>query len=166
MKHKTSALFLLGAPLLAIAACPSDPSDPEPCAAEGDPIVTPSSRDGVALANGDLLDVFPPPQGGVFTELDLAIENVGASEVLFLHVNVAPQAGGPELATVRYFGEALPLLCGDDDLQRIENLPVAFSDAVQLADIDGMPVTLSVRVETEAGEFGETYDLTLQRTDF
>ena len=35
-----------------------------------------------AMLNGDSIDVFPPPQGGVFTELDLAIENIGASEIV------------------------------------------------------------------------------------
>src|SRR5690606_28945999 len=89
-----AAALGLGLWTLVLAGCPSAPP-PEPCEGEGDPVLTLANRGGgPVLADGVEVDVFPPPQGGVFTELDVVIENLAMSELDYLRVTVDAVATG------------------------------------------------------------------------
>lgn len=157
----------LVAVLLATTACPEPEPEPEACAGAGDPVLSLANRDGGdALMAGDEVEVFPPPQGGVFTEFDVTIEDMAASELEALRVTIERDSSGEALATVRFFGEGLPLLCTEEEVLVVDNLPVGFDASVTLDGLDGVPVVITATVETADGDFISRYDATLRRTDY
>jgi hypothetical protein len=121
---------------------------------------------GTALADGAEVEVFPPPQGGVFTELDVTIEGIALHELEFLRVSVEAADSGQSLAFVRFFGDSIPLLCTEDDVLTLGNMPVAFTDPVQLQDLDGVQARLTGVLETTRGEFGTGYDVVLRAVEY
>lgn len=151
---------------LVLAGCPG-PDDPEPCAGEGEPVLTLANRGGgTVLADGVQVDVFPPPQGGVFTELDAVIENLGASELEYLRVTIDATDTGEQLAHVRFFGEYIPLQCTEDEVLVVEYLPVGFMESYLLTDLDGVTARVTGTLETTGGEFSTGYDVVLRATDY
>ncbi|MEM7155754.1 MAG: hypothetical protein AAF799_23085 [Myxococcota bacterium] len=157
----------LVAALLLVGACPDPEPEPEPCAGDGDPVLALANRDGEApLVDGDDVEVFPPPQGGVFTEFDVTIEDMAASELDALWVTIESDGSGDTLATVRFFGEGLPLQCTEEEVLVVDNLPVGFDSSVTLAGLDGMPVVITATAETSEGNFVSRYDATLRSTDY
>lgn len=161
-----AAALGLGLWTLVLAGCPSPPP-PEPCEGEGDPVLTLANRGGgPVLADGVEVDVFPPPQGGVFTELDVVIENLAMSELDYLRVTVDAVATGESLAFVRFFGEGVPLLCTEQDELVVDYLPVGFMESVRLDDLDGVRATVTGALETTRGEFTTSHDVVLRVTDY
>jgi len=167
MNPRPSAGFgLLACGVLVMGACPSPPSSDGPCTAEGDPALMLGNRDGgPELAAGDEVEVFPPPQGGVFAELDVSIDNMAISELEYLRVTIESMSG-EELAYVRFFGSSLPLRCTESGQLEVDDLPVGFASSVQWVDTDGVAVQLRGALETTMGEFESSYDVVLRATDY
>lgn len=157
----------LGLGGLVLGGCP-DPPPAEPCSGPGDPLLTLSNRRGaVDLAEGAEVEVFPPPQGGVFAELDVVISDMGPSELEYLRVTVDDATTGENYAFVRFFGDSIPLRCTEDEeVLELDNLPVGFVEMFQLEDLDGTKAVVTGTLDTAAGEFPVSYDVTLVRTDY
>lgn len=166
--RRTTALALV----LAIASamltgCPEP--EPGPCGDEpGDPVLTLANRGGGSeLADGADVEIFLPPQGGVFTELDVAIDGLAASDLESLHIVFEHRDTGEPLADVRYLGSVIPLLCSEaDDVLGIQYMPVGFTDPVVLAELDGVQATLTGTLETTRGDFSVAYDVELRAVDY
>ncbi|MCH9682004.1 MAG: hypothetical protein K0V04_11260 [Deltaproteobacteria bacterium] len=167
--HTTHPAFCVGLSVVALiigSGCPSDPP-PGPCAGGGDVVVTALTRDGTReLVGGDGLEIFPPPQGGVFSEIDLVLEGVSADAIDSLGLTVEVADTNEVLANVRYFGELLPFECNEDDQLTINDLPVGYDESVVLTDADGVVVVLTTTVETRGESFSASYDLVLAVTNF
>ncbi|MCX4240600.1 hypothetical protein [Paraliomyxa miuraensis] len=149
----------------ALLGCPGP--DPGPCGGEGDPVLTLTNRGGGAvLDDGIEVDVFPPPQGGVFTELDVTIENLELSELQYLRVEVVTTDTAESLAYVRFFGEYTPLVCNEDGVLAMEYVPVGFNEYYLLTDLDGVAATLTGTLETTRGDFSVGHDVVLRATDY
>lgn len=150
-----------------MAGCPDDPP-PGDCAGEGDGELIVSRRDDDApvLVDGDELDVFPPPQGGTFTELDVAIAGLRDDEIDTLRIDIARRDDGSPLAAQRYQGAALPYLCQPDDTLIVQNMPVAFFESVVLNELEGVEVSMSVVAEIGDDEVRFDVDLVLVVTSF
>lgn len=157
----------LGLAALGLAGCPAPPP-PQPCGSvDGDPVLTLTNRGGgPELADGVVVDVFPPPQGGVFTELDVIIDDLDAGELEFLRIQIDAIDTRESLASVSYFGDAIPLRCDDDERLVVDYLPVAFLDGVSLDGLDGVEATVSGTLETTRGDFSVEHDVVLHRTDY
>lgn len=159
---------MLSLGVVVLGGCPEDPPG-EPCSGPGDPVLTLANRTAsVDLATGREVEVFPPPQGGVFAELDVTIADMGMSELEYLRVSIEDVATGEQYATVRYFGESIPLRCvEEDEVLTADNLPVGFVQMYQLDDLDGKAVVVNGSVETkEEEEFPVQYEATLIRTNY
>lgn len=167
MNPRHSAGFgLLVCGTLVLGACPPPPPPDGPCSAAGDPVLMLSNRDGgPELTEGDEVEVFPPPQGGVFTELDVNIDNMAVSELDILRVTIESTAG-EELANVGFFSSSLPLRCMESGQLEVDNLPVGLASSVQLTEADGVAVQLRGTLETTMGEFESVYDVVLRATDY
>ncbi|MEM9455807.1 MAG: hypothetical protein AAGF11_16625 [Myxococcota bacterium] len=152
---------------LALGGCPADPPA-EPCSGSGVPVLTLSNRRApIDLATGREVEVFPPPQGGVFAELDVTIDDIGITELEYVRVEIEDANTGEPYATVRYFGDSIPLICSQQtDLLEVANLPVGFSLAYTLDDLDGRAVVVTGSVDTETEEFPVQYEATLVRTEY
>lgn len=154
---------------LLLAACPDPGPEPQDACSggDGDPEIHLADREGaVELSDGDELAVFPPPQGGVFTELDATLVDMRRDELVNLRVDVVNADTGASLAAVRYFGDQIPLSCVEEGLQTIDNLPVGFSEELFLPDLDGAAVVLTGTLETDRGDFATSYAVTLRATDY
>ncbi len=159
----TAALTIM----VAAGGCPRTNPGPQACAGGDDPLLIASNRTDASEFNaGDAMDVFFAAQGGVFSELDVTLDEVSADAVTTLRVTVEATATGQPLANVRYFGEALPLQCNEADQLFISELPVGYDDGLNLADLDGVAVTVTGTIETARGMFPTTYDVQLRVTDF
>lgn len=151
-----------------LAGCPA-PAPSGPCGTDdGDPVLTLGNRGGgPLLTDGADVEIFLPPQGGVFTELDVTIEGLSQSDLEYLHIVFEDRDGGEPLADVRYVGEVLPLLCTeDDDALVVQKMPVGFTDPVVLADLDGVAATVAGTLETSRGDFSVAYDVVLQAVEY
>lgn len=167
MARRGSSLLLVLVPA-SLAGCPA-PAPSGPCGTDdGDPTITLSNRGGgPLLADGSDVEIFLPPQGGVFTELDVAIHGLAQSELEYLHIVFEDRDTGRSLADVRYLGEVLPLLCTeDDDTLVVQSMPVGFTDPVVLADLDGVAATVTGTLETSQGDFAVTYAVTLRAVEY
>lgn len=156
-------------PLVVLTGCPDPPGPPpEPCSGPEDPALQLSNRRGpVDLAMSPEVEVFPPPQGGVFAELDVVIEDMGLSELEYLWVAVDSVPAGEQFAYVRYFGDSIPLRCTEEDeVLEVDNLPVGFVEMYELDDLDGRAARVTGTLETLSGEFSVEYDVTLVRTEY
>lgn len=164
----TSVALSLGA--LALVGCP-EPPPPLPCEGPDDPqLVLSNRREASDLGQQGLVEVFPPPQGGVFAELDVAIRSMALEELEYLRVVVESVPAGEEYANVRYFGDSIPLICAEQgegqEWLEVANMPVGFTEMYQLDEFDGRPAKVTGIVETAAGEFPVEYDVTLVRTEY
>ena len=158
------ALLLGSAPL---AGCPAEPSGP--CGNEdGDPTLALANRGGgPTLADGVDVEIFLPPQGGVFTELDVTIDGLAQSDLDYLHIVFEDRDTGEPLADVRYLGEVIPLLCREDtDALVVQYMPVGFTEPAVLAELADVEVTVTGTLETSRGDFSVAYDVTLRAVDY
>jgi hypothetical protein len=151
----------------ALAGCP-EPEPSGPCGPEdGDPVLTLANRGGgPRLADGVEVEIFLPPQGGVFTELDVTLEGLAQSELESLHIVVEDRDTGEPLADVRYLGSVIPLLCTEDDVLEVQYMPVGFTDPVVLAELDGVEATVTGTLETTRGDFSVGYDVVLRAVEY
>lgn len=163
-------------PLLALACaclagCPDEPDDDDDgggCPAPGAPLaitLAPDQGDAPPLVDGDDVPVFPPPQGGVFTELDVELTGVDADDVEQLRIEIDDGTAQP-LATQVYFGSGLPLRCVESGALTIDALPVGFDESVSLAQLDGVAVTLRATVTTADDSFDSNLAVVLRVTEF
>ncbi len=152
---------------LVFVACAEAPS-PGACSSTATPALTMANRQVTApvLRDGDQVDVFPPPQGGVFTELDVGIRGVAASDLERLEVNIEAVGASGRLASASYLESELLMWCSDDGWLEIEDLPVAFDDAFGLPDLHGETVVLEGRAETSSGAVSTTYEVVLWWVDY
>lgn len=160
------ALAQVGLGML-LSGCPGPEEPAGPCrSGAGDPALTLSNRGGgPALGDGIEVPVFPPPQGGVFTELDIAIEDLAADDLDYLRILVDADSGD-SLAFVQFLGQSIPLQCNDDGMLALEYAPVAFMDGLELADLDGVSATLTGVLVTTRGEFEVAHSIVLRSTDY
>lgn len=151
-----------------LAGCPAEPEPSGPCGSEaGDPVLTLANRGGgPVLADGVDVEIFLPPQGGVFTELDVTLEGLAQSELEYLHVVFEDRDTGEPLADVRYLGNVIPLLCTEDDVLEVQYMPVGFTDPVVLAELDGIEATVTGTLETTRGDFSVTHDVVLRAVEY
>jgi hypothetical protein len=134
---------------------------------EGDPVLTLANRgDGAVLDDGVEVEIFLPPQGGVFTELDVTIDGLAQADLDFLHVVFERRDTGESLADVRYIGEVIPLMCTDDDVLVVQYMPVGFTDPVVLADLDGVAATVTGTLETTRGDFSVAHGVVLHAVEY
>jgi hypothetical protein len=149
-----------------LAGCPGPESDP--CDNDGEPELTLANRGGgTVLADGVEVEIFLPPQGGVFTELDVAIDGLAADDLEHLHVVFEARDTGESLADVRYIGNLIPLLCTEeDDVLVVLRMPVGFTDPVVLAELDGVETTVTGTLETTRGDFSMMHDVVLHAVDY
>lgn len=151
--------------LMGVALFGCEPDEPDPCS--GGPgaelSATANQGGGAPLADGGELPIFPPPQGGVFSELDLSITGVAQDNIDTLHVVVTEQ-GGEVLADNT--NTKFPLACQVDDSVMIADLPISYKDEYQLVfDLDGRDVTLEITIDLADGDSLEaSYELTLVAT--
>lgn len=156
---------LIGASLL--AGCP-EPEPEGPCANEpGDPVLVITNRGGgPEIVDGAEVEVFPPPQGGVFTELDVTIDGLDPEDLERLVVTLVSPDTGRVFADVTYLGDVIPLRCTEDDVLVVQYMPVGFIDPVVLEDLDGLPATLTGTLVTARGEFASAHAVVLRVTDY
>jgi hypothetical protein len=161
--HAAAALGLA----TALTGCP-EPTPSGPCGpTDGDPVLTLANRGGgPALADGVDVEIFLPPQGGVFTELDVTLEGLAQSELDTLHVVFEDRDTGESLADIRYLGSVIPLMCTEDDVLEVQYMPVGFTDPVVLAELDGVEATVTGTLETTRGEFSVAYDVVLRAVEY
>ena len=159
LANHTAALALL-------TGCPSggDDGGDGPCAGGGDitAIAQPNRLDTDPIEDGSEIPVFPPPQGGVFTELDVRIAGVASEDLELLRVRIEDDTG-QQLANVQYRGDGLPLMCEDDRLV-VFNLPVGFDLDTMLQALDGVSATLLLGVDTVETTVEQTWSVTLRIT--
>jgi hypothetical protein len=150
-----------------LVGCP-EPAPEGPCASEpGDPVLALANRGGgMAIVDGAEVEVFPPPQGGVFTELDVTIDGLDPDDLERLVVTLVSPDTGRVFADVTYLGELIPLRCTEDDVLEVQRMPVGFIDPVVLEDLDGVPATLTGTLETTRGDFAITHAVVLRVTDY
>ncbi len=152
---------------LALLGCPG-PDEPQgPCASEGTPALTLAARrGGPALADGGEVDVFPPPQGGVFTELDVTIEGLAIDDVDELRIDVTARDTGDVLASASFLGGFIQLMCTEDGVLALEAAPVGFSSAQDVAELDGVLATITGTVLSMRGNAVVPYDVTLRASGY
>ena len=163
-----AAVLALALASAALTGCPN-PASSGPCGDEaGDPVLTLANRgDGPVLSDGAEVEIFLPPQGGVFTELDVAIDGLAHERLEYLRIRFDDRATGESLADIRYLGDAIPLLCEeDDDALVIQYMPVGFTDPVVLADLDGVQAAVTGTLETNRGDFSVTHGVVLVAVDY
>ncbi len=151
--------------LLLSAGCAEAPS-PGQCVSTDEPALTLGSRRGATLVDGDELDVFPPPQGGVFTELDVSIVGVAPSDIAQLHVTVESTDTSERFASVTYPGSAIFAWCSEDGIVEIDDLPVGFEDAFGLPELAGRMAVLDGVLETRSADVSTRIDVVLRWTDY
>lgn len=159
---------VLGLVVGCLTGCP-DPPPEGPCAGDGDPLLSLANRGGgPELSDGDEVEVFPPPQGGVFTELDVTIDFMASSELEDMYVSVEAMDTGEPLATIRYFGATLGMVlrCTEDEVLVVDNLPVGFNDGLELTELDGVPAVLTGTLVTSRGDFESRYEVVLRATEY
>lgn len=150
---------------LTLLGCPEPP--PEPCEGSGDPTLTLTNRGGgPQLVDGAEVEVFPPPQGGVFTELDVVIEDLALAQLEYLRIEIDAIDTGESLASVRYFGEHIPLRCTEDDVLELDYMPVGFVDGVVLEELDGVAARVTGVLETTRGDFSVEHDVVLRSVEY
>jgi len=157
----------VGLTLLFSTACAETPS-PGACSNTDAPVLTLANRqvDAPVLRDGDEVDVFPPPQGGVFTELDVGLLGVAPEDLQRLHVTIDSVGSLGRLASASYLEGELLLWCSEDGVLQVEDLPVAFDDAFGLRDLHGESAALEGRAETAAGEVSTRYEVILWWVDY
>ena len=153
--------------LLLLAACePDGDDDSGPCAGGAlAASATPNRLHEMPLDDGVEVPVFPPPQGGVFTELDVAIFGTSAEQVEWVRVRV-DDASGAMIANQEYRGEGLPLQCLPEGNLVVYDLPVGFDASVlDPAQLDGEQATLRLGIDTRVGDLVEEWSVVLRATD-
>ncbi|MEM9458808.1 MAG: hypothetical protein AAGF11_31815 [Myxococcota bacterium] len=143
---------------------------PGRCPSIDDPVITLANRRGAApLRDGDDVEVFPPPQGGVFTELDIGIVGVPLEDLEQLHVTLDSSGSLGLLASVRYLGSAMPMWCTDDDVLQIDDLPIGLEERFAMTDLPvlhGEAAVLEGVAQTRSGEVSVRYEVVLKWTEF
>ncbi len=118
---------LLAAAAAVGSACAAAPS-PGDCITRATPTVALANRQGEAeLFDGDQIEIFLPPQGGVFTELDVTVAGLAASDLTAFTVTIDAADGPESLAVAYYEASAILMWCSDEQTLQIDNLPVGFS---------------------------------------
>jgi hypothetical protein len=137
------------------------------CEGDGDLAVElrPNHGDTSPIDAGSAVPIFPPPQGGVFTELDVALRGLVADDLAQLQIRIT-RDDGASLATVTYQGSGLPLLCEDDGSLSVTGLPVGFSLTYDLEDLDGDAATFTVDVITASQTLTESWPITLTVVEY
>jgi len=165
LERRIAALALV-LELLVLGGCPAPAS---PCGSEdGEPVLTLANRGGgPELVDGAEVEIFLPPQGGVFTELDVSIDGLAHDDLERLHIVFEDRDTGESLADVPYVGHLIPLLCvEEDDVLVVQRMPVGFTDPVVLENLDGVAATVTGTLETARGDFGVTHDVVLRAVDY
>jgi hypothetical protein len=145
--------------------CPG-PDDGE-CDGDGDLAIElrPNHGDTSPIDDGSALAIFPPPQGGVFTELDVELRGLAEGELGQLQIRIT-RDDGASLSTVTYQGSGLPLLCQDGGALSVTGLPVGFDLTYALDDLDGDAATLTVDVITAGETLTESWPITLTVVEY
>lgn len=155
-----------GALTLALAGGCADVPPDDPCGQGDVELLLDPDRPGFPrLEDGGRVPVFLPPQGGVFTELDVIMHGIAIEDVLRIRVTIDPPTGDL-LATQMYQSVGLPMLCLPEGDISIRRLPVGFADGVLLEELDGVEAELAFKVFTTDGEPERTWDVVLGVTEF
>ena len=146
--------------VLALVGCPGGGEGV--CEGEGElaVVLAPNHGDTSPLSDGSTLAIFPPPQGGVFTELDVELSGLRADDLGQLQIRIV-RDDGANLSTQTYQGSGLPLLCDDDGSLSVTGLPVGFDLTYTLEELDGDAATLTVDVITAGETLTESWAITL-----
>lgn len=145
----------------------SEPPAPGECPSSDEPTLAFTNRNETsALVDGAEVEVFPPPQGGIFTELDVSIDGVSPSDLETLLITVESSGGLGTLASVTYRGSQLPWWCSEDDVLLIDDLPVGFADHLDLPGLDSEPAVLEGTVTTRSGDVTASVDVVLQWVEY
>lgn len=148
-----------------VSGCPEDP-EPGPCDGAGEPAIELRLRsEDTLIVDGSELPIFPPPQGGVWTEIDVRLLGVAVDDVESLRVDVV-DGGGAILGAEFYLGAGLPLACREEGFIEIDNMPVALGDLSRLEELDGVGATLTTTLTHPGGDTVSTLAVTLRADTF
>jgi hypothetical protein len=136
--------------LAAVGALGCNPPPPDGCGhGHVELSLDPARSDFPPLADGREVPVFIPPQGGIFTELDLTVRGLSVEDITMVEVTF-DASDGERLADQRYPGHAVPLLCFDD-AAHVPRMPVRFAEHRPLETLDGIEGELMLRVQASDG---------------
>jgi hypothetical protein len=159
-----SSRIAAGAIAILCLACDDPP--PEVCDGAGDAAVELHQReDPGRIVDGSEVSVFPPPQGGVWTEIDVTLIGVRTDDVTSLRVDIMDE-GNVLLGSEFYLGEGLPLACQMDGTIEIDNMPVGFHDDTVLEDLEGVEATMTTTLAHAGGEVVDVVAVTLRVGSF
>jgi hypothetical protein len=163
MRSKWAARVGLGAVAASLFGCPAAPEGEcdgaGPVAVE----VAPNHGDRSVVVDGGEVAVFIPPQGGVFTELDVAILGARAEGVAALRVRI--DDGLRDLADVSFDGDRLPMRCDAEDRLVVDDTPVGLAPDVELESLDDLPATLQVTLDGDE-PWQASWEIVLRVTEF
>lgn len=161
----SARVLALGAIACGSLGCPD--VDDGPCGGDGALAIAlrPNHGDPSPLDDGAVLPIFPPPQGGVFTELDVELFGLRDGELQELRIRV-DRDDGANLSTQTYLGSGLPVLCRPDGALSVQGLPVGFDLTYTLDDLDGDAATFTVDVITADETSTERWAITLRSVEY
>ena len=158
---RSVTILLATVPLLGCSPTSTDGCTEGPVVLELDP-----ARSGFpSLADGGEVPVFIPPQGGIFTELDLSIRGVAIDDIERVHVTIDSEAD-ERLADQLYPGFAVPLLCDGNGTAFVPRMPVRFDEGLVLESLDGVVGELALVVATARVEHERQFDVRLRVTGY
>ena len=157
----SARVFAAGGLALALPGlgCP-EPSGEGPCAPAGPVELEVADRGEPTLDEGDVLEVFFAPQGGVFSELDLRVTGLDPGDLEKLVVDLRDVSDQAQLAQEAYGGDAIErmFVCRPDGAWSLERVPVAVLDD----DLERLDQTRAqLRVELVTGEATTTFERTV-----
>jgi hypothetical protein len=117
------------------------------------------------LSEGGEVPVFIPPQGGIFTELDLVTRGIAVETITFVQVTIDSDAG-ERVAEQPYPGYAVPLLCIGDDTAYVPRMPVRFAEGLVLEALEGVEGELELVLEASGAEHTRRWSVVLRVTGY
>jgi hypothetical protein len=150
--------------IVATLGCTSPPT--EDCGHGSVELLLDPARTGFpALDDGGDVPVFIPPQGGIFTELDLTVRGVAVEDITRVRLTI-DSTQGERLADQLYPGHGVPLLCIGDATAYVPRLPVRFAEGLVLEALDALAGELVLRVEEADDEHVRSWDVVLRVTGY
>jgi hypothetical protein len=152
--------------VLAATGCAAPLYENAACKGDGELTLTLLQRkQPEVVGQSSEVPVFPPPQGGVFTELDVEIEGVAAGALQAIEVDIS--TSDPNVhASAALYDDLIPFGCRDDGVTTIDDLPVGFLDGTVLEELDGEDAHLAASAVTEARSASVEYDVVLRVTGY
>jgi hypothetical protein len=159
-----ASCFAVAAAVLVLFGCRPDDSR---CREGPQPGIEIANRmDEQPISDGAAVEVFPPPQGGVFTELDVTVVDISPDDLDQMRVTIDVE-GAISRADQAYAGALLPWVCREPTGAFLDNMPVAFDADAELERLDGLSAHIVALASLGGGaEARVEYDVTLAVTQY